>query len=73
LTGSWKGYFLVTENYISRELLLVPRSEQSVLVSILSREYPDVLYTVEDVRSLKGGAVIFHKDTKRRILGFFGL
>jgi uncharacterized protein YebE (UPF0316 family) len=54
-------------------LMIVPRSEQSVLVSILSKEYPDVLYTVEDVRSLKGGAVIFHKDTKNRILGFFGL
>ena len=53
-------------------LMIVPRSEQSVLVSILSREYPDVLYTIEDVRSLKGGAVIFHKDTKSRILGFFG-
>jgi len=53
--------------------MIVPRSEQAALVSILSREYPEVLYTIEDVRSLKSGAVIFHKDTKGRILGFFGL
>jgi len=68
LEGS--GSFSDSVNVI---LMIVPRSEQSVLVSILSKEYPDVLYTIEDVRSLKGGAVIFHKDTKSRILGFFGL
>jgi uncharacterized protein YebE (UPF0316 family) len=58
---------------VSVILMIVPRSEQSVLISILSKEYPDVLYTIEDVRSLKGGAEIFHKDTKSRILGFLGL
>ena len=30
---------------------------------------PDILYTVEDVRNVKEGAKIFHKDPKSRILG----
>jgi uncharacterized protein YebE (UPF0316 family) len=67
LEGS--GNFTDSVNVI---LMIVPRTEQSVLISTLSRQYPDVLYTIEDVRSLKGGAVIFHKDSKSRILGFFG-
>ncbi|MDO9323714.1 MAG: DUF2179 domain-containing protein, partial [Methanoregula sp.] len=53
--------------------MIVPRSELGRLMGILSREYPEILYTVEDVRNIKEGAKIFHKDTKSRILGFFGL
>ncbi|PKL69238.1 MAG: hypothetical protein CVV30_06595 [Methanomicrobiales archaeon HGW-Methanomicrobiales-1] len=52
--------------------MIVPRSELGRLMGILSREYPDILYTVEDVRNIKEGAKIFHKDAKARILGFFG-
>jgi uncharacterized protein YebE (UPF0316 family) len=52
--------------------MIVPRSELGRLMGILSREYPDILYTVEDVRNIKEGAKIFHKDAKTRILGFFG-
>jgi len=58
---------------VSVILMIVPRSTLSDLVHTLSQEYPNVLYTVEDVRALKGGAVIFHKDKKSRILSFFGL
>jgi uncharacterized protein YebE (UPF0316 family) len=53
--------------------MIVPRSELGQLMSILSREYPEILYTVEDVRNIKEGAKIFYKDPKSRILGFFGL
>ncbi|MDO8874053.1 MAG: DUF5698 domain-containing protein [Methanoregula sp.] len=53
--------------------MIVPRSELGRLLVVLSRNYPDVLYTVEDVRNIKEGAKIFHKDPKSRILGFFGL
>lgn len=54
-------------------LMIVPRPELGRLVDIISRNYPAVLYTVEDVRTLKEGARIFHKDSRSRLLGFFGL
>jgi uncharacterized protein YebE (UPF0316 family) len=53
--------------------MIVPRKELSRLLGILSREYPDILYTIEDVRNIKDGARIFYKDPRRRILGFFGM
>jgi hypothetical protein len=53
--------------------MIVPRTELGRLLSVLSAHYPDILYTVEDVRNIKEGAKIFHKDAKSRILGFFGL
>lgn len=58
---------------VSVILMIVPRKELASLVGILSREYPAVLYTVEDIRTVKEGVKIFHKDTKSRILRFFGL
>lgn len=54
-------------------LMIVPRPELGRLMDILSKEYPTILYTVEDVRNIREGAKIFHHDTKSRILGFFGL
>ncbi len=60
-------------NAVSVILMIVPRVELSRLLSVISGEYPSVLYTVEDVRSMKSGVKIFHADTKSRILGFFGL
>jgi len=53
--------------------MIVPRKELGRLPGVLSAHYPDILYTVEDVRNVKEGAKIFHKDAKSRILGFFGL
>ena len=47
--------------------------EKHRLLSLISREYPDLLYTIEDVRNIKDGVRIFYKDPKRRILGFFGM
>jgi uncharacterized protein YebE (UPF0316 family) len=64
------GSFSNTVNII---FMIVPRPELGRLLSVLSRNYPGVLYTVEDVRNIKEGARIFHKDPKSRILGFFGL
>ncbi len=60
-------------NTVTIILMIVPRPELGRLMEILSNEYPAILYTVEDVRNIKEGARIFHRDTKSRILGFFGL
>jgi uncharacterized protein YebE (UPF0316 family) len=65
-----QGSFSHTVNII---FMIVPRTELSRLLGILSREYPDILYTIEDVRNIKDGARIFYKDPRRRILGFFGM
>jgi len=53
--------------------MIVPRIELGRLLSVISKEYPDILYTIEDVRNIKDGARIFYKDPRRRILGFFGM
>lgn len=53
--------------------MIVPRTELPRLLDIIAKEYPDLLYTIEDVRSIRDGAKIFHKDATSRILGFFGL
>lgn len=65
-----QGSFSHTVNIF---FMIVPRTELSRLLGILSREYPDILYTIEDVRNIKDGARIFYKDPRRRILGFFGM
>jgi uncharacterized protein YebE (UPF0316 family) len=64
------GSFSNTVNII---FMIVPRPELGQLVKLLSKNYPTILYTVEDVRNIKEGAKIFHHDAKSRILGFFGL
>jgi uncharacterized protein YebE (UPF0316 family) len=64
------GSFSNTVNII---FMIVPRPELGQLVTILAKNYPDILYTVEDVRNIKEGAKIFHHDAKSRILGVFGL
>jgi uncharacterized protein YebE (UPF0316 family) len=58
---------------VSILFMIVPRKELSQLLNILSKNYPDILYTIEDVRNIKQGAKIFFKDPKKRVLGFFGL
>jgi hypothetical protein len=60
-------------NTVTIILMIVPRPELGRLLHILSKEYPAILYTVEDVRNIREGAKIFHHDTKNRILGFFGI
>jgi hypothetical protein len=64
------GSFSYTVNII---FMIVPRPELGHLLEFLSREYPTILYTVEDIRNIKEGAKIFHRNTKNRILGFFGI
>jgi uncharacterized protein YebE (UPF0316 family) len=59
-------------NTVSIIFMIVPRPELGRLMNVLSKEYPAILYTVEDVRNIREGAKIFHRDTKSRILGFFG-
>jgi len=60
-------------NTVTIVFMIGPRPELARLMGILSKEYPAVLYTVEDVRDIREGAKIFHRDTKSRVLGFFGL
>jgi uncharacterized protein YebE (UPF0316 family) len=60
-------------NTVTIIFMIVPRTELGRLLLILSTQHPEILYTVEDVRNVKEGAKIFHKDAKRRILDFFGL
>jgi uncharacterized membrane-anchored protein YitT (DUF2179 family) len=60
-------------NTVAIIFMIVPRTELGRLLGIISKEYPDLLYTIEDVRNIKDGARIFYKDPRRRILSFFGL
>ena len=60
-------------NTVSIIFMIVPRTELGRLLGVISKEYPDILYTIEDVRNIKDGARIFYKDPRRRILGFFGM
>lgn len=60
-------------NTVAIIFMIVPRTELGQLLKVLSTRHPDILYTVEDVRNVKEGAKIFHKDIKGRVLGFFGL
>jgi len=60
-------------NTVTIILMIVPRPELGHLMDILAKEYPTILYTVEDVRNIKEGAKIFHRDAKDRVLGFLGL
>ena len=58
---------------VSVVFMIVPRTELSRLTGILAKEYPEMLYTVEDVRNIRQGARIFFKDGKRGILGILGM
>lgn len=60
-------------NTVTIIFMIVPRPEPGRLMDILSRDYPSVLYIVEEVRNIREGAKIFHHDTRSRIFGFFRL
>lgn len=53
-------------------LMIVPRSELGRLRNMLNQEYPDLLFTVEDIRSMKENARIFYRPEKKGIWRFFG-
>jgi uncharacterized protein YebE (UPF0316 family) len=53
-------------------LMIVPRKELSQLIGILKQEYPDLLYTVEDVRKASEDGRIFHGKRSTWITRFFG-
>jgi hypothetical protein len=52
--------------------MVVPRKALDQLVSLLRTEYPDLLYTVEDVRKASEGGKIFHGKESSWISRFFG-
>jgi len=57
---------------VSALLLIVPRKELENLVAILKRDYPDLLFTVEDIRKVSEEGRIFHGKHTGWITRFFG-
>ncbi len=53
-------------------LTIVPRRKLGQLLDVLKREYPDVLFTVEDVRKASEGVRLFHGTRSRWLERFFG-
>jgi uncharacterized protein YebE (UPF0316 family) len=53
-------------------LMVVPRKALDQLISLLRNDYPDLLYTVEDVRKASEGGKIFHGKESSWISRFFG-
>jgi uncharacterized protein YebE (UPF0316 family) len=49
-------------------LVLVPRNELDDLLTILNDHYPEAIFTIEDIRSLKDNTSLFYKKRKPRIL-----
>jgi uncharacterized protein YebE (UPF0316 family) len=47
---------------VSVLLVLVPRSELDQLVRVLDENYPDAIFSIEDVRTVKGNAPIFYRE-----------
>lgn len=58
---------------VSILLLIVPRSRQDLLLSVIRDEFPDLLFTIEDIRSMKEHARIYHQDEENRVFRFFGM
>lgn len=57
---------------VSVLLIIVPRKELESLVKLLKRDYPDLLFTVEDIRKVSEEGRIFHGKHTRWISRFFG-
>lgn len=57
---------------VSVLLMIVPRSELGKLRGLLAKDYPDLLYTIEDIRSMKDDAQIFFRKEKKGFWRFFG-
>lgn len=54
---------------VSILLVLVPRHGLDELVSTLNRNYPEAIFSIEDIRSLKENAPIFFKQGQNGMLG----
>lgn len=52
-------------------LVLVPRKELDTLVSTLNTSYPEAIFSIEDIRTLKENVPIFFKQRRKGILGRF--
>ncbi|MDH7593500.1 MAG: DUF5698 domain-containing protein [Methanomicrobiales archaeon] len=50
---------------VSVLLVLSPRAKVDLLMDILGKKYPDTIFSVEDIRSLKEDAAIFHRERKK--------
>jgi len=64
------GYF---SSPVSILFMVVPRGELRALLEILKGEYPQLLYTVEDIRKGSEESRIFHGTRKPWWLRFFGM
>lgn len=47
---------------------IVPRAELEKLLDLLKREYPDVLFTIEDIRSMKENTRIYYGERPQGIV-----
>ena len=64
------GYF---SSPVSILFMVVPRGELRALLEILKGEYPQLLYTVEDIRKGSEESRIFHGTRRPWWLRFFGM
>ena len=53
---------------VSVLLVLVPRSELEQLVTILNKTYPDAIFTIEDIRTVKENIPIFYRERPHSVL-----
>jgi uncharacterized protein YebE (UPF0316 family) len=67
LEGS--GYF---SSAVSVLLMVVPRKELSKLLIMIQTDFPDMLFTVEDIRKANKKGRIYYGDRKGWLSRFFG-
>jgi uncharacterized protein YebE (UPF0316 family) len=65
-----QGCFMPT---VAILLIIVPRTELEKLVAVLKKDYPDLIFTVEDIRSVSEPGSLFHGRRGGRLRRFFGI
>lgn len=64
------GYFSSSE--VTVLLMVVPRIELSRLLTMITTDFPDLLFTVEDIRKASESGALFYGKHSRWIARFFG-
>ena len=54
-------------------LMVVPRTELDRLLAVLSADYPDLLFTVEDIRKMSEQGTIFYGKRRGGLRRFLGM
>jgi len=71
LSALWHGMIRIEgsgsfSNTVSIVFMIVPHKELGCLLGVHSKRHPDILYAVEDMRNIREGAKIFHRDPKKQ-------